>query len=415
MSRMDEYLMAIITGENEDLPEPRSGFEREFYEAAKKGLGGASSWNELTDRPFGETTVTGDTLTWDGNTEGLEVANGIFYRVSDIFPSLSDLQNGVSIAFNGSSENETATVQDMTEMFGVESYMLLDSNEQSAVMAISQTRTENGVTIKKGIYFANDGSTYVTTLTINGYNGFETTETVPLPNKYLDIIETVGGDTLTWDGDTDGLVSFETFYRISSEYPPFEVAQGNTTFTLNDPTGMVEITSVAMVDGIETLGIESYIVRINDEMPVIVAVAQDSALDEFTTLAKGIYFVSQDGIYVNSLTINGYTGFTKEQVKQEYLPSGGGEFVVTVAQSGETYTVDKTFDEISNARANGKTVIAVLSLDGMNFVCNLSLFAETGFAFANVYTNNGNMPMITEVMITNENAITVTTTNLTKA
>lgn len=66
------------------------------------GSGGASSWNDLEDKPFyEETTVVNEPLniTWDGNTEGLvsvEDADGraIFCKVSDATPTLEQLQNG---------------------------------------------------------------------------------------------------------------------------------------------------------------------------------------------------------------------------------------------------------------------------------------------------------------------------------
>lgn len=63
MSRMEEYVEAIITGDNDDLPAPRSEREREFYEAAKRGLGGGGTggdcdWNIMKNKPFGEETGT---------------------------------------------------------------------------------------------------------------------------------------------------------------------------------------------------------------------------------------------------------------------------------------------------------------------------------------------------------------------
>jgi len=48
--------------------------------------GGASSWNDLTDKPFWEVTETIEPITWDGNTEGLvevDIFGDKFYKVSD--------------------------------------------------------------------------------------------------------------------------------------------------------------------------------------------------------------------------------------------------------------------------------------------------------------------------------------------
>jgi hypothetical protein len=49
--------------------------------------GGAVHWNDIEDRPFGEMPTGGDTLYWDGNTEGLLEVNGGYtkwYKVSNI-------------------------------------------------------------------------------------------------------------------------------------------------------------------------------------------------------------------------------------------------------------------------------------------------------------------------------------------
>jgi hypothetical protein len=57
------------------------------------GGAGVSSWNDLKDKPFGETTIIGETLYWDGNLEGrptLEYqASNFFVWISEATPSLT--------------------------------------------------------------------------------------------------------------------------------------------------------------------------------------------------------------------------------------------------------------------------------------------------------------------------------------
>lgn len=69
-----------------------------------KDISGVSSWNDLTDKPFGDVPTGGDTLTWDGNTEGLPVsyANGMpyLYKISDAKVSVDDFANGVTLRNN---------------------------------------------------------------------------------------------------------------------------------------------------------------------------------------------------------------------------------------------------------------------------------------------------------------------------
>lgn len=55
---------------------------------------GATSWNDLTDKPFGEEIATVNeplNITWDGNTDGLPFVNN-FYKVSDLVLTLDQLR-----------------------------------------------------------------------------------------------------------------------------------------------------------------------------------------------------------------------------------------------------------------------------------------------------------------------------------
>ena len=342
MSRMDEYLMAIITGENEDLPEPRSGFEREFYEAAKKGLGGASSWNELTDRPFGETTVTGDTLVFDNENQILGQTTAITgtmqYLVSENAPTLDEVSMGATFFSFVAGAAVSLEVNDMSSTAGCEVYFL---NYNGATIAIGLAEDFNGGS--KGLYLSEFGS-----LTINNYNGFETTETVPLPNKYLDIIETVGGDTLTWDGDTSGRVCFADAYFLVSNSTPALADFGNG-FTLK--TNLGAEMNMGQSD-IRDVG--SGVLLCDGRL--IVAPEDGITVEGMTFEKKGLYLTTE----ITSLTINGYTGFTKEQVKQEYLPSGATVFY-TNTDTGDSYLYKKDqatkITKAELAQSVGKLVI----------------------------------------------------------
>lgn len=69
------------------------GLRKEF---GKSGSGGVSSWNNLTDRPFG--TEGRDPIVWDGNTEGLETLNlggELLYKLSDNPIPLEELPESV--------------------------------------------------------------------------------------------------------------------------------------------------------------------------------------------------------------------------------------------------------------------------------------------------------------------------------
>lgn len=282
--------------------------------------GGASDcdWNTMKNKPFGETTVTGDTLTWDGNTEGLESvyveAMGMtMYNISDVYLSADDLVGGITTVVNSCSSTGTYTAVDDTGATSI-TIQIADIGDTIDMMSVP---TDNyslmgGAIVlpKKGLWWAE----YPISLTINGYNGFETTETVPLPNKYLDIIETVGGDTLTWDGNTSGLDTFGgELFKVSDVTPTIEEL-ANFEFTMAGNGQTITVSSddapAVVEDGFIVIGTEYAYVILND----------------MEGIPKGLYFLHGDGYYTSSLTINGYTGFTKEQVKQEYLPSGMNTF-----------------------------------------------------------------------------------------
>ena len=187
MSRMDEYLMAIITGENEDLPEPRSSTEREFYEAAKRGLGGG-------ELPFGETTVTKEAITWDGNTEGLDSVMGMLYHVSNAVPTLGDMQNGgtikcvtpdgeMTVDFTGEHvmDAETAGMGNGIIILNGGNIPMLIATQDGATM----TEGETTITFEKaGIYLPSADGAYISYFAINNYQ-FEDVEITPIDPKYL--------------------------------------------------------------------------------------------------------------------------------------------------------------------------------------------------------------------------------------
>lgn len=147
-------------------------------------------WGALQNKPFGDLPTGGDTLTWDGNTEGLEytdLGTGgalMYYKVSDSVPTKTDFANGFIIGFstgdNGFSDGETAQGYFSTDTFAVMyDSMFLILGEQ-----VDLTGTGNYTT--PGVYFrVNTGADCgdPRTLTIPGYTGFPVTKKIE--EKYL--------------------------------------------------------------------------------------------------------------------------------------------------------------------------------------------------------------------------------------
>lgn len=132
-------------------------------------IGGVTSWNELEDKPFGETYS--DTLTWDGNTDGLisvPLADDVsLYRISDVSLTEADFINGGSMSMNDGQTADFTSFDDVYEgdnfavFFGEIVWILFEGNPMAA---------------PTGVYFIKvvDGSNsiYPTSFTINGNNKF---------------------------------------------------------------------------------------------------------------------------------------------------------------------------------------------------------------------------------------------------
>lgn len=199
-----EMFMAKASGQNVNTPKPITR-EEKFLERIAENGGKATSWKDL-----GEKTVMGDTLTWDGDKDGHYNINDIFYHVSDIVPTLEELQQGgtVGVATGGTLPFNSESVQMISD-----SLVAIITNDDIAVIValtdnITMDSEEDIPTVfeKAGVYFAalGVGETQVRSLTINGYNGFERTEITPIPEEYLPskrIVMDVRRDENTESGD----------------------------------------------------------------------------------------------------------------------------------------------------------------------------------------------------------------------
>lgn len=143
------------------------------------GNGGASSWNDLKDKPFYEETteVGGDTLTWDGNTDGHVTFVDSYVHVSDAVPTMDDFSNGfVWRNADGETEITADSISDNGGMLMCEYVMVVPYDNfalEGAPIAFE----------KKGIYLVIEFGEQ--SITIPDYNGFETTTIKPLDQKFL--------------------------------------------------------------------------------------------------------------------------------------------------------------------------------------------------------------------------------------
>lgn len=283
-------------------------------------------WDEV-----GIETTYGDTLTWDGNTDGLECVDDFLYKISDLTPTDEILANGMTLNVEGESiPVSTEEIQECSSAFGCVTYgmmifVITEENFSCTIDDSTLTFPETGIYVQP----------VVQSVTILNYNGFEKTEITPLPNKYLDFIETVGGDTLTWDGNTNGLESvMDFYYKISDVVPPInENTSYTVTFSSGKNLGTPSIPpDLIAEEGLIALGGEAVLIALND-------ITFDGM-----AFTSGIYLSAADRDYVSSLTINGYTGFTTAKLKEEYLPEHKHEHEFIETVGGDTLTWDGNTD-----------------------------------------------------------------------
>ena len=287
------------------------------------GSGAPSDWNASEGEPghvlnrthYEEGSLT-DTLTFDGNPEGKEIIDMgtgfLLLKLSDTGVESSELIGGMVTALYDNGEIEQVAISersitDMAQFIGSPAYSV-----SPALYVILEDATGNGMTLPKGIYnmYAPDEFYAIEVKAPSAVFGEVTIKTLDpkfLPSS-LQFGETVvGGDTLTWDGNTDGLVNVSGyFFKISDITPTLEdVNKGGTcACILVDGTifveGQFEVTSP--FDGIIMCDLDGMAIIIVHEN----AVGID--LDGIAFPEAGIYCIKSEGFSVR-ITINGYNGF----------------------------------------------------------------------------------------------------------
>lgn len=170
----------IITADSvEQLPDPASVPDGTIALVKSEGGGSESvSWNDLTDKPFGEIPITTDTITWDGKSD--IVVGDMLYYVSDYAPTTEKLV-GCSVVLTVDGNEETVVVAEEGIIPAAENLFLVSLSD---TMFFAVTSADNvsadGIELpKKGIYFTENikSATFLAP--------FETTVSVKIDPKYV--------------------------------------------------------------------------------------------------------------------------------------------------------------------------------------------------------------------------------------
>ncbi len=212
------------------LTEEQKAQARENIGAAAVGEGGG----EVGDITWDDISVTyGDTLTWDGNTDGLPNVARMFFKVSDVTPTYADIAKGghvkageVDFDFTGEDFPE--------EIVAPSGIITLDVAVICPQEAAGKYDEYLGAEFPEaGTYFRKAPEMYVEELRLNDYNGFATKGKIPVDRLPLDEI----GGVANWDAQEGepGYMPNKPFERVH------EVILPETELQLNPNSGQATI------------------------------------------------------------------------------------------------------------------------------------------------------------------------------
>ena len=188
-----------------------------------------------------------------------------------------------------------------------------------------------------------------------------------------------GGDTLTWDGNTEGLVSVNMgldAYKVSDAVlTSADLANG--------------FSAVYRYNGVTELGIDAAKISVTDDEGLLSVMwntnggseknlCMSATKEVFATfdmdLPSGTYIIVNTDGYMCSLTIPGYTGFGKEVIDPAFLPEhlqfGEGESETVILEEQElAYDANEGgCVGMISAKVNAGDVLTV-KYDGTDYKC----------------------------------------------
>lgn len=390
MSFSKELLLAALRGHTDKPIDPIGKELREdLKECEPKPAGpggGVSSWKNLPGKPV--TVSGGDTLTWDGNTDGkIGVSVSIFdttftyYHVSDAVPTESDVIDNSGVKL-GSSDGLVYGYDEMILDFYEDGSALINFLVYIIPHDGYVVDTDEGsVTFdKKGVYFAGIESGYMSFFTIPGYTGFTKEVLKPdiLPKALQFGDYPTGGDTLTWDGNTVGHVTgFEgMLVKVSDAVPVLSDFSNGGHVVMNGETQTFaggEITE-EMVSPEGVISAAGFFM-----VPPNCAGVPLESMDGQTFPEPGTYFMNMPGNMVcTELHIDGYTGFSvMKKLDAKYLPT------TKLLYLDETY-IYRTNDIVDGA-LNPDARISAGELKALiKGGCNIVITNPAGTVFAQI-------------------------------
>lgn len=169
-------ILAASGGNPDELPD---NLRSTLLKAIAKNVGSGGTGGG----GFAPVVTYGDTLTWDGNTEGLVAVADMLYKISDNVLTIEDVKDGITVGLS----NKTSTSYSYEEIS--QAYTEYGIIAAGGVYNIPSANFElmGMVFPEAGIYVMNAASAtaYTESITIPGYAGFETTTYPKIPVESL--------------------------------------------------------------------------------------------------------------------------------------------------------------------------------------------------------------------------------------
>lgn len=315
------------------------------YVKAKDIETGEATWESIKDNIV-ETLET--PITWDGDTTGREThpTYTAFYKVSDV---VLTAEEAVGLRYDTTYNDNSYVIPEVGTNWLINT---VDYGTYWLVMDGIICVYDESIGCSKGIYFlksvADDGTNkeYWTNELILEADKIK-------PELLPDIMETIGSDTLTWDGNTEGKYTLDLSFMMGSETPVGSVVAtkvSDATPTLEELNAgativmnlVEELPNDALIAGgtipnfiqyqnFENVYVSEKVVNGNSTSYNFVVAVVTSATDGGNGIVfeEGIYLVKMNlslfleganaFLFPTSVTFNGYT-FKREVIKEEYLP-----------------------------------------------------------------------------------------------
>lgn len=308
-----------------------------------EGGSGVTSWNDLTDKPFGEMPPIFD-ISWDGDMTGHDVLsiaeNQYVVKVSDEVFTKEQLLNSTTYCSYGDEETfteEDIYVKNEVGFISIGHVLIVFSAETLiGAMGLPEGSVSNGVWFLiltgKAPYYVERFIASSTIKTIdNKYldlEGFAKTEdlsAVAISGSWNDLTDKPFSETietsnvLGWDRNTDNRerLPYTDYYKVSNDIvSSVDLANGGYVglhFKNVDREGRFTVYEKDY----------GYALYVNDVMTYCVSIILEGATVNGLPVSPGIYFwYSSEVSYVKFLSINGYTFKipTIKTLDEKFLP-----------------------------------------------------------------------------------------------